>query len=143
MLASIYNEDLQEIFAKQAKADIQISKDMIKRQEVRIKQISVEKMQRYEAYKAKKMGKEEFINKKNGLEMLYKKAENMLFLEQDKMHDLCLKLQKKSEPIINVNELVPFQSVTRQLVEAFVMQIFIEENGSIKIFWRFQDIFRQ
>ncbi|MDD4843866.1 MAG: recombinase family protein [Anaerotignum sp.] len=142
MLASVYDEDLQEFFIKQAKEEIQISQEMIKRQEVRLKQISVGKMQQYEAYRAKKLRKEDFLNKKIGSERLYKKTENVLFLEQDKMHGLCFKLQKNSETI-NVNELVPFQSVTRQLVEAFVERIFIEQNGSIKIFWKFQDIFQQ
>ncbi len=141
ILASVYDGDLQEFFAKQAKEEIQISQEMIKRQAVRLKQISVEKMQQYEAYRAKKLGREDFLNKKNESERIYEKTENDLSLEQDKMHDLCFKLQKNSETS-NLNEVVSFQSTSRQLVEAFVEGIFIEKNGSIKIFWRFQDIFQ-
>ncbi|KXL52494.1 recombinase [Anaerotignum neopropionicum] len=143
MLSIIYDGDLQGFLVKQAQGNILIAQANIKQLEVKLKQISLKKMQLYELYKANKLEKESFLNKKMVWEKLYDKTQNTLIVERDKIICLRAKTQNSLDKSLSVNEGVPFQGVTKQLVEAFVVEVFVEKNGSIKVFWRFQDIYQQ
>ncbi|WP_304508188.1 recombinase family protein [Anaerotignum sp.] len=133
--------ELEEYFNGQSKERIQKNKKLIKQQEEKLKKIGLAKIELYEAYKENKLGKDDFLMKKNGYQDLYEKIESALLLEQEKSGYSQFDFPKNQEDMLRLNKIFPYPSLTRELVDVFVDVIFIEQNGAIKILWNFQDVF--
>lgn len=139
LMLSSYGGDLEQYSNSQLKERIQKSKRLIKQQEEKIKKMDLDKFRLYEAYKEKRMEKNDYLEKKNWSLCIYKKEEKALLLEKEKLKSLELDSQKKGEDVLSQNKFFPIPHLAREIVETFIDIVFIEQNGSIKILWNFQD----
>lgn len=125
--------------------EIQIEKNqkIIIQQQEKLKKIGIAKVELYEAYKENKLGKNDFLLKKNEYQDLYEKTEKTLLLEKEKLSCSQRNFPKNREDMLRFYQTFPYPNLTRRLADIYINAIFIEQNGEIKIIWNFQDVFAQ
>lgn len=132
----IADEALEEQQRKQIENKIQITKKIISQSERNRRQLAFAQIRQYEAYRDNKVDKKIFLEKKAELQKRILETEDVLKHEIDRLGIL----QQESEDTFNGGRSKMLASLTRAAAEAFVDEIVIEKNGSIRIVWNFQDV---
>jgi DNA invertase Pin-like site-specific DNA recombinase len=109
--------------------------------ETEIKQLTNHRLERYKAYKDGLLLREDFVKEKIALE----KRIDMLLLDIEKCKQELWKIKcadtKETDAILQLEKFAPFHILTREIVEIFVKQIYICQDGSLQIEWKFEDIY--
>ncbi len=99
------------------------------------------KREKYEAYKAGLLAREAFMREKSvtegRLQVLLGEIETCRQALQAKASGAAL----APDTALPAGPFVPFASLTREMVETFVSQIFICQDGSLRIVWRYKCFF--
>ena len=110
--------------------------------ETEIKQLTNHRLERYKAYKDGLLLREDFVKEKIALE----KRIDMLLLDIEKCKQELWKIKcadtKETDAILQLEKFAPFHILTREIVEIFVKQIYICQDGSLQIEWKFEDILK-
>ena len=93
--------------------------------ETEIKQLTNHRLERYKAYKDGLLLREDFVKEKCKQELWKIKCADT----------------KETDAILQLEKFAPFHILTREIVEIFVKQIYICQDGSLQIEWKFEDIY--
>lgn len=110
--------------------------------ETKIKRLTSQRLEKYEAYKDGLLSRKDFIEEKIALER--RLAIFLLDVEKCKQ-ELCeIKCadSKERDVILQLEKFAPFNILTREIVETFVNQIYIYQDGSLRIEWKFKDFLK-
>lgn len=119
------------------------SEKILAKYDLEVERLTRERMEKYEAYKDGLLSREEFLQEKIALEEKLKK--NMADVEKEKQV-LC-QMKCVDAGVLDFISLFgrfhSFDSLTREMVETFVSQVFICQDGSLRIEWRFKDFLNE
>ena len=97
------------------------------------------KLERYEVYKNGLLSREAFAGEKAALE----EKRNILLAEiekcREKLYDDKCTDTGQPDIALQLGQFTPFEFLTREMVETFVEQVYICQDGSLRIQWKFKD----
>ena len=109
--------------------------DKIKSQNVKIVEL-------YESYKHGFLEEENFKKKMKRMEEdIEEKKEEILRLERRYQEEVRLQKEEEKSDRYRLEEYMPFQVLTKEMVDEFVQRIWVNKNGEIQVEWKFQDLF--
>lgn len=136
MAAVVADEETVEV-SKQSSAS-KTEKILIKC-ETEVDRLASQKLERYEAYKDGLVSREAFIREKVALE----ERKDILLAEiekyRKKLYDDECADAGEPDTASQLGQFAPFETLTREMVEAFVEQVYICQDGSLRIQWKFKD----
>ena len=69
------------------------------------------------------------------------KKEEILRLERRYQEEVRLQKEEEKSDRYRLEEYMPFQVLTKEMVDEFVQRIWVNKNGEIQVEWKFQDLF--
>ena len=107
-----------------------------------IQKLNNMRMGRYEAYKDGKLTRDEFIRVKTEAENQMEKLSSEIESKQQALYALRCISECVPDSASMLKQFNPFDTLTREMVEAFIKQIYICQDGTLRIEWKFDDFFR-
>ena len=121
---------------------IRQAKQELSQCETEIMRIRGRKHGKYQEYKNGGISREQFIEAKKELDG----KEERLAAEREKIErELCEGKRKEERSRAGdrvIQRFLPFESLTREMVETFVHKVVILRDGSVRIEWNFEDFCR-
>ena len=98
-----------------------------------------QRLEKYRAYKNELLSREDFIKEKSALEGKIKILLSEIEKCRQKLYDDKCADAREQDVALQLEKYVPFESLTREMVEAFVERVYVCRDGSIRIAWKFKD----
>lgn len=139
LVKCVYDEELERFFGVLLEENIRTSERVLKQKRVARKKLTVEKARLYEEFRKQEWSKKEYIDRKRNWEVRCEQVEEGVILVAKTIENLRGFLENKS-----AGSLIEFclgHCLTRELVDTMVEGITIERDGTVKIYWKLQDIF--
>lgn len=134
-------EVIETVQASQTEKIEQTEKLLIK-YALEIQKQSSMRMAQYESYKNGKLTKDEFLRVKTQIEDKIEKLSSESELKQRQLYTLRCAGEGVPDLESLLNQFSPFETLTRKMVETFIRQIYICQDGMIRIEWKFDDFFQ-
>ena len=99
------------------------------------------RLAKYEAYQRGIISREAFVAAKKEIDRNIEKILSDSEREQTKFCQLKSAGEQTAKARMRIETFAPFDALTRETAVAFVKQIFICEDGSLRIEWQFRDLF--
>lgn len=99
------------------------------------------RLAKYEAYQRGIISREAFVAAKKEIDRNIEKILSDSEREQTKFCQIKSAGEQTAKARMRIETFAPFDALTRETAVAFVKQIFICEDGSLRIEWQFRDLF--
>lgn len=115
------------------------TKKLLIKYETKVNRLTSQRLEKYGAYKDGLLTREAFIREKMALE----EQMNILIAEIEK----CRKKQyddkyadtREPDAVWQLGQFAPFEKLTREMVDTFVEQVYICQDSSLRIQWKFKN----
>lgn len=107
--------------------------------ETELKRLTGQRRKRYEAYKDGRLSRKDFTEEKTALEGQIRMLVSDIEKYRQKLHDIKYTDAGKPDAALQLGEFVFSDLLNRNMVETFVRQIYICQDGSLRIEWKFKD----
>lgn len=107
-----------------------------------IQKLNSMRIGQYEAYKDGKLTKDEFVRVKIQVEDQVEKLASVIESKQQELYALRCTSERAPDSVSMLKQFTSFDTLTREMVEAFIRQIYICQDGTLRIEWKFDDFFR-
>lgn len=139
MAAVVADEGIAEVSKQSSASKTEETEKLLIRCETEVDRLASQKLERYEAYKDGLVSREAFIREKAALE----ERKGILLEEIEKYRkklydDKCVEAGEP-DTASQLGQFAPFETLTREMVETFVEQVYICQDGSLRIQWKFKD----
>lgn len=134
-------EVIETVQASQTEKIEQVEKFLIKYAS-EMQKLNCLRMVQYESYKDGKLTKDEFIKEKSQIEGQVEKLLNECELKQQELYVLRCTSESEPDSASMLKQFSPFETLTREMMESFVQQIYICQDGTLRIEWKFDDFFQ-
>lgn len=139
MAAVVADEGIAEASKQSSASKTEETEKLLIKYETEVNRLASQKLERYEVYKNGLLSREAFAGEKAALE----EKRNILLAEIEKCRKKLYddKCTDTGEPDIalQLGQFAPFEFLTREMVETFVEQVYICQDGSLRIQWKFKD----
>lgn len=127
---------------QEGKERIRQAEQELSQYETEIMRIRGRKHGKYKEYKSGGISRERFIEEKGELD----RKEERLAAERERIErelsEVGMKGEKRGAGGRMIQRFLPFESLTREMVETFVRKVVILGDGSVQIEWNFEDFCR-
>lgn len=115
--------------------------------ETEVSRLKSRKLEKYEAYKEGLLSREAFVQEKTALEERLAILFSEIITCRQKLYEAegtDFERTDYGEPdaVLQLERLFPSNSLTREMVEIFVNQVYICEDGSLRIEWKYKDFYK-
>lgn len=142
MAAVVADREVLEVSGHSSASKAAETEKLLTEYETEVRWLANQKLEKYKAYKDELLSREDFIREKSALEG---KINNLLSetekCRQKQYGDKCAGTREQ-DVAPQLGKYVPFESLTREMVETFVEQVCICQDGSIRIEWKFKDFLK-
>lgn len=140
--AALMSLEIVEMAHQSQKEKIQQTEKLLIKNASELQKINGMRLGKYEAYKNGLVTKAEFIKTKKQLDHQVEKLETDSEQKRQKLYTLKCAGPDKPDSVSMLKRFDSFEVLTREMVDAFVHQIFVCKDGTIKIEWKFNDFFQ-
>lgn len=139
MAAVVADEGIAEVPKQSSASKTEETEKLLIKYETEVDRLASQKLERYGVYKDGLVSREAFIREKAALE----ERKGILLAEIEKYRKKLYddKCADAGEPDTawQLRQFAPFEALTREMVETFVEQVYICQDGSLRIQWKFKD----
>ena len=107
--------------------------------ETEVNRLTSQRLEKYEAYKDELLSREDFIKEKMALDEQINTLLSEIEKCRQKVYDVKHTDVEEPDAVLRLGQFAPFDSLTREMVETFVEQVYICQDGSLRIEWKFKD----
>lgn len=107
-----------------------------------IRRLNGVRMEKYEAYKNGSLTRAEFIAMKEKLDFQTEQLSAEQERQQKELYALRCTSSEQPDSTALLKQFAPFETLTREIVTTFIHQIYICQDGSLRIEWKFDDFFQ-
>lgn len=139
MAAVVADMEMMEVSKHSSANKTEEIEKLLIKYETEVNRLTSQRLEKYKAYKDEMLSRENFIREKTELEGKI----NILLSEIEKYRqrlydDKCTDTGEQ-DAVLRLGQFAPFESLTREMVETFVEQVYICQDGSLRIEWKFED----
>lgn len=138
----VADERLMEVVSRALSDKTAETEKLLIKYETEVNQLSSQKLEKYEAYKDGLLSREAFIQEKTELEERLTILLSEITTCRQKIYEAECTDSGEPDPFLQLERLAPFNSLTREMVEIFVNQIYICADGSLRIEWKYKDFYK-
>ena len=139
MAAVVADEGIAEASKQSSASKTEETEKLLIKYETEVNRLASQKLERYEVYKNGLLSREAFAGEKAALE----EKRNILLAEiekcREKLYDDKCTDTGQPDIALQLGQFTPFEFLTREMVETFVEQVYICQDGSLRIQWKFKD----
>ncbi|WDV48178.1 hypothetical protein PV797_10875 [Clostridiaceae bacterium M8S5] len=99
------------------------------------------KLANYKDYKSESISLDVFMKKRSDYEEREVSINNKIYALEEKIKVLKDNIDKSDDVVEDFNEILSFDTLTREMVELFIDCIYINYEGRMTVKWRFGDLF--
>lgn len=107
-----------------------------------INRLTRERMEKYEAYKDGLLTREEFTKEKTLLDGQMNELTDSMEKARRVLTEVSCDDTGEPNVFSLLEHFAPFETLTREMVDTFVRQVFICQDGSLRIEWKFKDFLK-
>ncbi|WDV48190.1 recombinase family protein [Clostridiaceae bacterium M8S5] len=143
MVLKKYSQLVEEICQvnKQREKGIKDYEKEMKAHRNSLRMIQNMKLANYKDYKAESILLDVFMKKKSDYEDREASINNKVYALEEKIKVLKDNIDKSDDVVEDFNEILSFDTLTREMVEMFIDCIYINYEGRMTVNWRFGDLF--
>lgn len=139
MAAVVADREIVEMSRCSSASKTAETERLLVKYETEVNRLTSQRLEKYEAYKDELLSREDFIKEKMTLDEQINKLLSEIEKCRQKVYDVKHTDVEEPDAVLRLGQFAPFDSLTREMVETFVEQVYICQDGSLRIEWKFKD----
>ncbi|MDE7320555.1 MAG: recombinase family protein [Lachnospiraceae bacterium] len=138
MAAAAFDEEAAKTAGSSFTSRAAKTEKLLIRYETEVNRLTGQKREKYEAYKDGRLSRNDFIREKTVLEeQIHTRLSDVEKCRRE-LHEITCAKEGKPDGILG--QPAAFETLTREMAETFVGQVYICRDGSLRVEWKFRDI---
>lgn len=139
MAAVVADGETMEILRHSSASKTAGTEKLLIKYEAEVSWLTSQRLEKYEAYKDDLLSREDFIGEKMALEGQINTLLSEIEKCRQELYDIKCTGAGEADAVLQLGQFAPFESLTREMVETFVDQVYICQDGSLRIRWKFKN----